>query len=230
MDRIMTSSSHVGRDDTAADRSAPPVSDRTLTIPNVLCGVRLILSPGLIVLALLQQPYWFLALYVFLAMTDWLDGKLAILLNQRSVLGARLDSAADVTLYGSLLLGGLWLTWHVLRHESLWIALVIVSYVLSTAAGWWKFGRLPAYHTRAAKTSWLLVLIAAVCVFANQWVWMIRVSLVAVTLTNLEALLITGVLAESRTDIPSLWHALRLRQCRRHNDVNSQSTGTASGT
>ena len=200
----------------------PPVPGRIVTIPNVICGLRLIAAPGLIALALAERPDWFLACYIVLAFTDWIDGKLAILLNQRTTFGARLDSVADVTLYACLLIGGAYLARGIVQQEGLWIGTAIASYAASLAAGWWKFGRLPAYHTRAAKTAWLLVLIGAYCVFSHQGVWAIRIAMGAVTLTNIEALLITRALPKWRADVPSYRHALQIARQHKVTTASSQ--------
>lgn len=188
------------------------VSRRIVTIPNLLCFIRLVGSFGLIALAVLEMPNWFVAVFVFLAMTDWVDGKLAILLNQRSIYGARLDSFADAAMYFALLVGALWLRWDVLAGEIAWIAAAVTSYLVSTGAGLWKFGRIPSYHTRAAKTSWLLVLIAAVCVLGGWAVWPFRVAMAAVTLTNAETTLMSFLLDEWKSDVTSLYHVLRDRR------------------
>jgi len=70
--------------------------DRLLTIPNLLSVIRLLGVP--LFLWLLLGPHadgWAIAVLVFSGFTDWLDGKLARLLNQQSKLGAMLDPAAD---------------------------------------------------------------------------------------------------------------------------------------
>ncbi|MDJ0394131.1 CDP-alcohol phosphatidyltransferase family protein [Rhodococcus sp. G-MC3] len=74
----------------------PEASDRILTIPNVLSGVRLLLIP-LFAYLLLGPRADGLALIVLLASgaTDWLDGKLARALDQSSRLGALLDPLVD---------------------------------------------------------------------------------------------------------------------------------------
>ena len=51
--------------------------------------------------AFAERPRVFLWLFLFLSATDWIDGKLAILLDQRSVLGALLDTWADAALYAA---------------------------------------------------------------------------------------------------------------------------------
>ncbi|MDG2125486.1 MAG: CDP-alcohol phosphatidyltransferase family protein [Verrucomicrobiales bacterium] len=116
--------------------------------------MRLIGSFVLAGIAYAGHSEFFLWLFVALAMTDWLDGKLAILLNQHSVLGARLDSWADAALYTTLLFGALWMRGRTtLASELLWIIPAVATYAISTATGFWKYRRWPSYHTRAAKTS-----------------------------------------------------------------------------
>lgn len=180
-----------------------------VTVPNVICAVRMSLAPALVALAIIGQAKWFVALYLALALSDWIDGKLALLLNQRSAWGARLDTVADLILYGCLLLGSSILAFDALRDAWQWIAAALVSYLLSVGAARRKFGRWPAYHTRGAKTAWFLVLVSAVCVHSGQSLWMLKATMLVVMLVNLESLLITRVLREWTADVPSLWHAMR---------------------
>ncbi|HEV7827352.1 MAG TPA: CDP-alcohol phosphatidyltransferase family protein [Pseudonocardiaceae bacterium] len=71
-------------------------ADRLLTVPNVLSLLRLAGVP--LFLWLLLGPHRDLLAVLVLALsglTDWLDGKLARLLNQSSKLGVLLDPAVD---------------------------------------------------------------------------------------------------------------------------------------
>jgi cardiolipin synthase (CMP-forming) len=71
-------------------------ADRLLTVPNALSLLRLVGVP--LFLWLLLGPHEDLLAVLVLALsglTDWLDGKLARLLNQSSRLGALLDPAVD---------------------------------------------------------------------------------------------------------------------------------------
>ncbi|MDF0529125.1 CDP-alcohol phosphatidyltransferase family protein [Tsukamurella sp. 8F] len=71
-------------------------SDRVWTIPNVLSILRLIGIPVFLVLLLwARQDAWALVVLMLAGATDWLDGKLARLLDQQSRLGALLDPLAD---------------------------------------------------------------------------------------------------------------------------------------
>lgn len=188
---------------------APYVSDRLFTIPNLLCMIRLIGAFALVAIAWRNQKEAFLWLFLFLAMTDWIDGKLAILLNQRSVFGARLDSWADAALFTALLVGSVMLHGATLRAELVWIFAAIVTYLISTAAGFLKYRRWPSYHTRAAKTSWFLIVVGVIGLFTDWSLWPLRIALAATVITNFEALLITIISPTWRADVTSVYHAWR---------------------
>jgi CDP-diacylglycerol---glycerol-3-phosphate 3-phosphatidyltransferase len=69
-----------------------------LNLPNVLCLVRILLAPFLIVLLIARSgPYTLAAAALFLgaAVTDWLDGRIARRTGQVSVVGQLLDPVAD---------------------------------------------------------------------------------------------------------------------------------------
>jgi len=197
---------------TRAESRGGERSQRIVTVPNLLCAVRLLGSFVLIALAVVGRGEAFLGLFVALAITDWLDGKLAIVLRQKSELGARLDSWADAALYTALLVGSLWLHGSTVRQELGWILAAVLSYAVSTIAGFWKFGRWPSYHTRAAKTSWLLIIVAVVFVFEGWAAWPLRAAAAAVALTNVEAVSITLLSADWRADVESIFHVLRERR------------------
>ena len=79
-----------------ATSPAPVPTGRVLTVPNLLSLLRLAGVP--LFLWLLLGPHadgWALVVLMVGGVTDWLDGKLARLLNQYSTLGALLDPAVD---------------------------------------------------------------------------------------------------------------------------------------
>jgi cardiolipin synthase len=72
------------------------VADRFLTVPNALSVVRLFGVPLFLWLVLgPEDDGWALAVLAVAGITDWLDGKLARILNQTSRVGQLLDPAAD---------------------------------------------------------------------------------------------------------------------------------------
>lgn len=73
-----------------------PAHNRVLTVPNVLSGIRLALIPAFVYLLLVAHAdAWAVAILVFSGGSDWLDGKIARLLNQSSKLGELLDPLVD---------------------------------------------------------------------------------------------------------------------------------------
>jgi cardiolipin synthase len=176
------------------------------TVPNVICLARLIGSFVLFSFAVMGWQYWFVGLFLVLSLSDWIDGKLARWLHQRSDLGARLDSAADAVLYAALISGVLVLSWERLQPELIWFAVGIGSYAVTTGAGLWKYGRVPSYHTYGAKATQWIALVAGVCLILDWSVWPMRIAVIAVTLTNIEATAITCVLKEWRADVLTLFH------------------------
>jgi cardiolipin synthase len=69
---------------------------QALNVPNIVSILRLAGVPVFLWLLLgPKEDGWALAILIFSAFTDWLDGKLARWLNQMSRLGQLLDPAAD---------------------------------------------------------------------------------------------------------------------------------------
>jgi len=180
--------------------------DRRMTIPNVICAVRLTGAFVLFGVALSGKASLFAGLFAALSLSDWIDGKLARWLNQRSDFGARLDSVADSVLYTALFFGSLWLRWDVLRLESVWWLSAIGSYLLTTLFGLWKYGRIPSYHTHGAKLSHWLILAGALSLLLDYSIWPFRIAMISVTLTNLEAIAISWCLKEWRADVLTVLH------------------------
>ena len=192
-----------------------PASSRQhskLNVPNLLSAFRLIGSPILAVLAHEKMETAFFWLLVGLLLSDWLDGKIAIYLNQQSTFGARLDSIADAAMYLALLVGLWYLKQDFVKEEVIWILVLGVSFCLTSLAGLIKYRRLPSYHTQMAKFSWFLITVAVIVLFSNGSYWPMQIAMATVILTNLEATVITAILPEWRTGVLSIFHALRWRR------------------
>ena len=78
------------------------------SLPNILTYLRIVAVPA-VVLCLYLVPgdvgrWWALSVYIAACFTDWLDGFLARVWRQQSVLGRMLDPIADKLLVGATLL------------------------------------------------------------------------------------------------------------------------------
>jgi phosphatidylglycerophosphate synthase len=182
---------------------------RWLTLPNLITCLRIVGSPGLVVLAYAGQPMWLGLLAILLVFTEFLDGFIARCWHAESATGARLDTIADALFYSALLASAVILDPTLIGPEVNWIAAAAGSYLLSWLTSLVKFRCLPSYHTWAAKGSWPAVATGIACLLAGWSAWPFRIAMVCVVLTNLEATAITLVLSQCRVNIPSLWHACR---------------------
>lgn len=181
-----------------------------VTVPNVICAVRLIGSIWLFSIAMQNKLELFTGVFVALSLSDTIDGRIARWLRQRSDFGARLDSFADSVLYGALFFGLFWFRGEVLSREAGWWVVALLSYMLTTGAGLLKYGRIPSYHTYGAKTSQWFVLAGAICLLLDYTVWPFRVAMFLVTLTNLESTAITWVQPKWKADVLTILHANRI--------------------
>lgn len=190
----------------------PPsdVADRAqLNVPNTLCAIRLAGSLVSVALAIWGTPASFLGVFLLLASTDFIDGKLAIWLNQRTTFGARFDSVADAAMYGALLFGCVWLKGDIVAAEVPWFIGALGCYAVSCLFALIKFRRLPSHHTYSAKAAWLLTVLAAVALLSDWAIWPLRVAAVAVALANLESASITLLSDRWQADISTVWRAVR---------------------
>lgn len=109
------------------------VSDRVLTVPNVISLVRLLMVPVFAVLIAAGHDGWALGVLAVSGASDWLDGVLARRLGQVSRLGQVLDPAADrlfilVTLLGLAARGVVpwWLVVVLLAREAMLLVMLVV--------------------------------------------------------------------------------------------------------
>lgn len=140
------------------------VSDRILTIPNLITFIRL-LGVGVFWWALLVEENTALAAWLVFVIgwTDWIDGYLARRLDQVSRLGTVLDPIADRLLIASAVVGGLivgvvpvWIGLPLIAREVLMgvVTLIVISRgagtlevrYLGKLATFFLYGAIPAFY------------------------------------------------------------------------------------
>ena len=110
--------------------SSRPVSQASLTIPNVITLIRILLTP-LFVIFLIQGYYHkALAVFVLAGLSDLADGLIARVWHQKSRLGSYLDPLAD-----KLLMAASFVTLSVYRQIPPWLTVVVISRDLAMALG-----------------------------------------------------------------------------------------------
>ncbi|MDD3580123.1 MAG: CDP-diacylglycerol--glycerol-3-phosphate 3-phosphatidyltransferase [Desulfobacca sp.] len=102
--------------------SKSPKTNPTLTIPNLLTMVRILLTP-LIIIFLIQGNYdRALIIFVLAGITDLVDGLIARTWQLKSPLGAYLDPVAD-----KLLISSSFVTLSVFHKIPPWLAVLVIS-------------------------------------------------------------------------------------------------------
>jgi cardiolipin synthase len=146
----------------------PQVSDRILTIPNIVSFVRLA-AVGLFwwVLLGMDSPGWAAVLIFLIGWTDWIDGYLARRLDQVTRLGQVLDPVADRLMIGSAIIGGLiagvipgLIAWPLIARELLVGIVALVLYLrgggvlavrrVGKQATFVLYGAIPTFYFAAA--------------------------------------------------------------------------------
>jgi phosphatidylglycerophosphate synthase len=183
-------------------------------LPTLLSGARLALMPAVLTAALTGSRWWFVALLTAALLTDALDGFLARRLNAYSDLGRKLDSAAD---YVTMITGiaGIALLWpDVMRRELPWVIAGLVAFFAVIVYGLVRLGRPPCYHTWASKVLAVACALSLIPLLAEWTALPFRVVMALLVLGGVEEIAIAFVVPWHVGEMPTVWHALRLRRAR----------------
>jgi phosphatidylglycerophosphate synthase len=181
-------------------------------LPNLISVCRLVTTPILLVVAWYGYGKTFLVGATACFASDVLDGYLARHLEQRSALGARLDSVSDFVLYITLPLGAWWLWPVIMRRESSFFLTVLASCVLPPLVALGKFHALTSYHTWGVKLAALLVGGSAIMLFAGAPAWLFHLAVPVSVLAAVEEIAITFVLPTPQANVRSLWHVMKTQR------------------
>lgn len=174
--------------------------------------LRLALAAVLVILALGEAPGVALALALVAGfVSDVLDGVVARRAGVVTPHLRRLDSAVDTVFY----LGVAYACWHrhaaELRPLALPILIVIGAEALNYGAAYARFRREASYHAWSARLWGLLLFVSLLLLLATGRATLLPVALLAGIVAQVETFAITLVLSRWRHDVPSMWHARRLR-------------------
>jgi len=129
---------------------------RSYYIINGITFYRLLAAPVMIVLIFTGNTEifkWMLPVSFF---TDLIDGFLARKYNAISVMGAKLDSMADDLTIVAAIAGLFVMKTGFIREEIIWIAVLLVLYLVETISALVKYRKLSGFHTYSAKCAALL--------------------------------------------------------------------------
>ncbi|HET8714978.1 MAG TPA: CDP-alcohol phosphatidyltransferase family protein [Holophagaceae bacterium] len=181
-------------------------------LPLALTLLRLALAPVLVLLSGRPHPLLFGLILTAAVLSDIFDGVLARRLGVATPFLRRLDSAVDIVFY--LAVG--WTLWRlrpeVVRAHGILLGAVVGLELLRFGIERVKYGRKASYHLWSAK-AWGLALFAGalgLLGFGGGPAWF-GLMLWPGVFENLEALGVTFLLPSWTHDVPTAWHAARMR-------------------
>lgn len=124
-------------------------------LPNIITLIRIPLS--IILLFFCNNYPVFITLYLLCGVSDILDGYVARKMNVQSTLGAKLDSVADIFMYGVIIaVLIIWEQWGLINFIPILVLICLVR-CINILIGYLRFRQLVMIHTLANKISGVLV-------------------------------------------------------------------------
>lgn len=191
--------------------------------PNLLSGTRIALMPAVLMSAILGSRPWFVVLVAASLLTDALDGFLARKLNAFSDFGRKLDSAAD---YLTMMTGlaGIALLWpELVRRELPWIIAGLSAFFGVIVFGLLRLGRPPCYHTWGAKIGTMGCALSMIPLLSEWSAVPFHVMVSLQILAAVEEVIISLLIPSHSGEMPTVWHALRMRRELRERRVAKQT-------
>jgi len=182
-------------------------------VPLVLTATRAALAPVVVALAFAWPAPWaFAACLVTAFLSDVFDGIVARRLGIATPGLRRLDSLADTLFYIAALVAAWHLHADVLRANAPGLALLVVLELTRYVVDLRKFGKEASYHMWSSKLWGVALFVGFLALLVlGESRWFVPAAIWVGVLADLEGLAISCVLAQWRTDVPTLWHALRRR-------------------
>ena len=181
-------------------------------LPNIVSSARIALMPCVLMAAIDGSRAWFIGLLTASLFTDALDGFLARRLNAYSDFGRKLDSAAD---YLTMIVGlsGIAILWpEIVHREARWIAMGLGAFFAVVIYGFLRLGRAPCYHTWGAKIGAVACALSLIPLLAGWTATPFHVVILLQVLVGIEELSIAMLVPSYVGEVPTVWHAWRMRQ------------------
>ena len=182
-------------------------------LPLILTALRLFLAPLVIALAYARAPGWTFVLCLFSALgSNYWDGVIARKHQVATALLRRFDSITDAIFYLAVLCAIWVLHEPVIRSHHQGIVCVLALELIRYIFDFVKFGNVASYHMWSAKCWQVSIFVAFVGLLGfdtSEPLFAIAIGLGI--FSDLEGLSASIVLRNPLTDVPSIFHAWRLR-------------------
>ncbi|MDD7794492.1 CDP-alcohol phosphatidyltransferase family protein [Clostridium sp. 'White wine YQ'] len=162
----------------------------TKNIPNMLSSLRIVFS--IFLLTLIPHKIIFVAIYIFIGLTDVLDGFIARRYGLESDLGAKLDSFADFVFYLIFLIIFLKEYSSIINfNRVIMLILIIAIRILNLLFTKIKYKEFVFIHTIGNKLSGLIIFLMPIMLIFIKSPILVWTILIIVLISALEELLIT---------------------------------------
>jgi phosphatidylglycerophosphate synthase len=214
-----------------AARNRPPVGTEARSraplarLPAALVAFRVLLAPVVIVLAKGGRQGIPMAVVILCALlSDIYDGIIARKLGVETTALRRVDSVADTIFYAATAIAA----WVLAPRAVLGVGRILLLLVFLEIARYCfdyaKFHREASYHSYGAKLWGLMLASALVLLLAfNISGWFLRAAIWIGIISDLEGLAISIILPAWSHDVPSVFHAFKLRR------LTSANQGVSAG-
>lgn len=181
-----------------------------LTIPNILSLYRLFIFPVIVLMIVLQLETVFAILLVISLNTDVWDGWIARRFNQKTQIGARIDSLADIGMYITALSGIMVFKLDEIGADAWLFFVFVICYVIVIVSPLIKFGKIQSFHLYSIKIAGYLQGFFFILLFffgykPVYFYFMVNISLMAF----IENLVIQLLIPEMRSDLKGLFWVLK---------------------
>ena len=181
-----------------------------LTIPNILSLYMLFMFPVIAAMIVLSKELAFAILLTISLNTDVWDGWIARRFKQKTPIGARLDSLADIGMYITALGGIIVFKIDEIGLDSWLFYVFVVCYVIVIVSPLIKFGKIQSFHLYSIKAAGYLQGIFFILLFFVAYVpvyfyLMVNISLMAF----IENLVIQLLIPEMRSDVKGIYWVVK---------------------
>lgn len=188
-------------------------------IPITLIYSRLLFAALIILLGIQQPSHYRLFINILLLtglLTDVFDGIIARKLNISTVALRRLDSVVDQVFWISALISAYLICGAFFKEHFISLCLLLAAEAMTYGVSYIKFRKEVATHAISSKFWTLLILATLIQIITScDSSWLFFTCFYVGIITRIEIIAILLLISKWENDIPSVFHAIRIRQGRK---------------
>ncbi len=185
-----------------------------IAYPLALTTIRVLFAPFILIWAWNgRSGFPYIACLIIAFVTDYYDGVVARKLGLAPAAVRRYASAADIIFYLAAFIAVWFVHPDVVRAHWLGLSLVAGLELVRISIDLVKFGREASYHMWSAK-AWNITLFATLVGLMGFGFsgWLFKLPIIVGIVTNLEGLAASLILPVWTHDVPTVFHAAKIRQ------------------